>query len=314
MNRTGWATALAIALVAGCAQQSAGGPKAPVVTNDNVPVANRNPHATSLVAWPKPTGEQEVGHTIRVKGTFDGGMKRFYGVDELATNDQDEHQGAIFDLAPGSTLSNVILGDPAADGVHCQGVCTLNNVWWERVGEDAATFRGMDDGEISVVNGGGASGARDKVFQHNGGGTVHIKNFYVEQFGKLYRSCGNCKGGQVRRGVIVENVTAVVGPRSKTLVGVNANYGDSAEFRGVTRIYDKVGKMKTVCLRYEGNARGMPPRELKDMVGPDDKYCHYSDQTVIVQRGDGRGPAPSDDGDEVAADAVAPAPPTSKSP
>ena len=73
----------------------------------------------------------------------------------------------------------------------------------------------------------------------------------------------------------------MVGPHSKTLVGVNANYGDSAEFRGVTHVYDRAGKMKTVCLRYEGNAIGQPPRELKDMVGPDDKYCRYSAETVI---------------------------------
>ena len=31
-----------------------------------------------------------------------------------------------------------------------------------------------------VIIGGGASGARDKVFQSNGRGTMHIKDFYVE--------------------------------------------------------------------------------------------------------------------------------------
>jgi len=34
--------------------------------------------------------------------------------------------------------------------------------------------------------------AEDKVVQHNGGGTVAIDGFCVEDFGKLYRSCGNC--------------------------------------------------------------------------------------------------------------------------
>jgi hypothetical protein len=33
--------------------------------------------------------------------------------------------------------------------------------------------------------------AADKVFQHNGPGTMNISNFYVATFGKLYRSCGN---------------------------------------------------------------------------------------------------------------------------
>lgn len=39
--------------------------------------------------------------------------------------------------------------------------------------------------------GGGAYHASDKVVQHNGCGTVNIINFYVNDYGKLYRSCGN---------------------------------------------------------------------------------------------------------------------------
>ncbi|WP_307837737.1 pectate lyase [Paractinoplanes rishiriensis] len=31
-----------------------------------------------------------------------------------------------------------------------------------------------------------------QVFQHNGGGTLTVKNFEVSNVGKLYRSCGNC--------------------------------------------------------------------------------------------------------------------------
>ena len=238
---------------------------------------NTQPHATALVAWPQPRGEKGVGRTIKVKGAMDGGLLRYYGVDELATNDQDEHQGALFDLEDGATLSNVILGDPAADGIHCEGACTLQNVWWERVGEDAATFRGTDDAQVMLIDGGGASGARDKVFQHNGRGTMIIKNFYVEQFGKLYRSCGNCKA-QFKRAVVVENVTAVAGPKSKALVGVNVNYGDVAEFRGRNRVFDPSGKLK-VCLRYEGNATGAEPTIVGD--GPDGTTCKYSDETVV---------------------------------
>lgn len=41
--------------------------------------------------------------------------------------------------------------------------------------------------------GGGAKNAEDKVVQHNGGGTVKIDSYCVQTFGKLYRSCGNCK-------------------------------------------------------------------------------------------------------------------------
>lgn len=51
----------------------------------------------------------------------------------------------------------------------------------------------QDAGETTKITGGGAFGATDKVVQHNGAGTVSISGFTVETFGKLYRSCGNCK-------------------------------------------------------------------------------------------------------------------------
>jgi hypothetical protein len=237
------------------------------------------PATGALVDWPKPSGNKAVSTTIHVKSSLDGGMMRYYGIDDLGTNDQDEHQGAIFNLDDGATLSNVILGDPAADGIHCNGSCTLNNVWWERVGEDAATFRGKTDNAVMTVNGGGASGAVDKVFQHNGRGTMIIKNFYVEWFGKLWRSCGNCKA-QYKRHVIVENVTAVAGPKTKALVGVNVNYGDVAEFRGTNKLYDRAGRAK-VCLKYEANSTGLEPREIES--GADGVYCKYDDATVVVR-------------------------------
>jgi hypothetical protein len=233
------------------------------------------------VNWPVPKGEKQVSKTIRVEGSFDGRMVRYYGVGPLGTNDQDESQSAIFDLADGATLSNVILGDPAADGVHCLGSCTLNNVWWEKVGEDAATFRGTRETAVMIVNGGGARDAVDKVFQHNGRGTMFIKNFYAERFGKLWRSCGNCSS-QFTRKVVVENVTAIAGPKSKALVGVNVNYGDSAEFRGVNTLYDPSGTVK-VCLKYEGNASGAEPKEL-GAAGPHGVSCKYDQSSVVMRR------------------------------
>jgi len=270
-------TAFSLCLGAGCTEHALVSGINVASTSDTVPLVNRDAPPSTLVHWPRPTGNKSVPMTIRVKDSFDGHMVRYYGIDELGTNDQDESQGAIFDLADGATLSNVILGDPAADGVHCNGSCTLNNVWWERVGEDAATFRGKTDSATMIVNGGGASGAVDKVFQHNGRGTMIIKDFYVEWFGKLWRSCGNCKS-QYRRHVIIENVTAIAGPKSKALVGVNVNYGDVAEFRGVNKLYDKAGKT-IICLKYEGNAAGLEP--IEKGAGPD-QYCRYDASTVEV--------------------------------
>jgi len=237
------------------------------------------PAPSPLVHWPVATANRAVAHPIWVTGEFDGELTRFYGVDDLGTATQDENQEPLFQLADGAVLSNVILGQPAADGIHCRGSCTLNNVWWERVGEDAATFRGKTEDDVMLVNGGGASGAVDKVFQSNGRGTMIIKNFYVESFGKLYRSCGNCSA-QGRRTVIIENVTAVAGPTTASLVGVNVNYGDVAEFRGKSVFYDPQQK-SPVCLKYEGNAIGSEPIKLGS--GADPANCKYSPANVEVR-------------------------------
>ncbi|KAH7694793.1 pectate lyase, partial [Aphelenchoides avenae] len=95
----------------------------------------------------------------------------------LGDGGQGESQKQIFKLEDGAVIRNVIIGSPAADGIHCKGTCTIENVWWEDVGEDAATFKSKVDSSKYTVTGGGARHASDKVFQHNGAGTLTIKNF-----------------------------------------------------------------------------------------------------------------------------------------
>jgi len=241
--------------------------------------ANTHPNVTPLVQWPKPTGEVPLDSTKRVYDHFDGKMQRFYGVDDLGTSGQEEDQFPLFRLSDGAVLENVIIGDPAADGIHCYGSCTLKNVWWERVGEDAATFRGQKDSDVMIIDKGGASGAKDKVFQNNGIGTMVIKNFYFEHFGKLYRSCGNCSR-QAGRTVILENITAVAGKKSSCLVGINENYGDVAIFRGINHIYIGEKPKIPVCQKFIGNAKGLEPK--KSSVGADGKYCFYDSSSVLL--------------------------------
>ncbi|WP_420711945.1 pectate lyase [Streptomyces sp. MMG1533] len=221
-------------------------------------------------SWPTATGGRPVTSTIEISGSYDGGLQRFYGSGALGGAGQDEDQDPVFELADGAVLKNVVLGAPAADGVHCLGSCTLQNVWWQDVGEDAATFKGTSPSATYLVVGGGARKADDKVFQHNGAGTLTIKNFQVSEFGKLYRSCGNCET-QYERHVVVSNVRAT-GP-GKVLVGINANYGDTATLSGVTFIGDG-GRDITVCERFQGNTTGAEPGKVGS--GPDGTYCRYS--------------------------------------
>ncbi|MEV6304000.1 pectate lyase [Actinoplanes sp. NPDC051861] len=223
----------------------------------------------SAASFPTATGTVKLTASKSVSGTLDGGLKRYYGSGALGGDSQDEGQDPLFVLADGATLKNVIIGSPAADGVHCLGSCTISNVWWENVGEDAATFKGGSSAKYTV-SGGGAKSASDKVFQHNGGGTLTISGFQVEDFGKLYRSCGNCKT-QYKRTVVVKNVT-VTAP-GKSIVGINTNYGDTATLSGITIIGDSKKKI-AICDRFTGNNTGKEP--TKTGTGPDGTFCKFT--------------------------------------
>jgi hypothetical protein len=226
----------------------------------------------ACATWPTANGSQSVSSTIQVSGTYDGMLKRFVGSGALGGSGQQEGQGPLFELANGATLKNVIIGNPAADGVHCAGSCTIDNVWWEDVGEDAATFRGTSSSATMTVRCGGAKNATDKVFQHNGAGTLTIQNFQVETFGKLYRSCGNCNQ-QYARHVVLQDITSRGG---SVLVGINTNYGDTADFDRIT-VYGST----RICERYTGNTTGAEP--VRTGEGPDSMYCRYT-TSDITQR------------------------------
>jgi hypothetical protein len=107
-----------------------------------------------------------------------------------------------------------------------------------------------------LIQGGGAQNAKDKVVQHNGKGTVTIKDYNVVNVGKLYRSCGNCSKNGGPRNVIVQNVKA--NGVTADLVGINSNYGDVAIISG------SCGKgVKHTCQEFKGilkSAGGESPK------------------------------------------------------
>jgi pectate lyase len=231
----------------------------------------------NAATWPTPNGSQAVTATISVSGTKDYGMKRLYGSGDLGTGGQSEDQDPILELAPGAVLKNVIIGAPAADGIHCLGSCTLQNVWWEDVGEDAATFLGSSSSNVYTVSGGGAKEASDKVFQFNGAGTLNVSNFAVQNFGKLVRSCGNCKT-QYKRTINLNTIEATY--KGSALVGINTNYGDSATLKKITIVGDS-GKKIVPCQKYIGNNTGKePPKNGSD---PDGTYCKYSSSDITYR-------------------------------
>ncbi|KAF5026741.1 hypothetical protein F66182_1160 [Fusarium sp. NRRL 66182] len=216
---------------------------------------------------PKSAGATSFPTAVPVKGKYDGGMKR-YEREPKVCKDQTEtgEADAMFILEDGATLSNVIIGASQAEGVHCRGTCTLNNVWWADVCEDAVTLKQKSG--TSYINGGGAFKAADKIIQFNGRGTVQIKDFYAEDYGKVVRSCGNCKDNGGPRNVIIQNSAAVDGG---VLCGINTNYGDTCK---ITNTCQDSGKS---CDRYEGNNTGKEPKKIGS--GPDGTYCTVSGAT-----------------------------------
>jgi hypothetical protein len=181
----------------------------------NVKLAAR---ASSL---PKSSGTSvlKAVQTIAAGKSFDGGMKMFDRGVSCTGQDEGGDSDAVFQIEAGGSLSNVIIGPNQVEGVHCQGACTLTNVWWSAVCEDAFSIKKQTSSQTTYIKGGGAFGADDKVVQHNGAGTVSISDFVVEDFGKLYRSCGNCDS-MYERHVIMDGITATSGSE---LAGMSLN-------------------------------------------------------------------------------------------
>lgn len=200
-----------------------------------------------------------------ISGVFDGGMKTYGRGVKCSGQKEGGDKDAVFLLANGATLKNAIIGKDQIEGVHCLGACTIENVWWVDVCEDALSVKGNGN---ALVKGGGAQSASDKVIQHNGKGTVTIDGFTVSDFGKLYRACGNCKESLARK-VVIKNVKAYNG---KVLAGINPNFGDTATITGTCAT-----SVKTICEEFKGTTPGNEPKSVSK--GPSSK-CIYTASAI----------------------------------
>lgn len=198
---------------------------------------------------PNPSETIQLGATVEVPAgaVFDGNNRRY----NLSGGSQAEGQPPLFRLQQDAVIRNVVIGHLASDGIHCEGACRIENVWWEDIGEDAATARGPV-GTTMRINCGGAFKGDDKTFQHNGRGAVHISNFLANDAGKLYRACGDCTGNGGPRYVTIENVRA---NNILTIAGINKNFGDVATIRNLTVYHSGSHKVK-ICQVYRGVVKG----------------------------------------------------------
>lgn len=198
---------------------------------------------------PEPTETVQLPATrvVAAGEIFDGLNKRY----NLSGGSQSEGQPPLFDVQEGGVVRNVIIGSLAADGIHCKGNCTIERVWWEDIGEDAATAMGPA-GTIMNITCGAAFNGSDKTFQFNGRGELHISKFYVQSAGKLARTCGDCtNNGGPRKIVINDVITRDV----STIVGINTNFGDTAIIRNLTLNNSGTSKTK-ICQVYKGVVKG----------------------------------------------------------
>lgn len=212
--------------------------------------------------------------TVKAGKTFDGLVEYgkwtcLVGTTTNMNGSQAENQLPHFNLEEGATLKNVILGNPnfgtgrdlkagGADGVHCLGNCTISNVYWGDVGEDGATMKGKG---TMTITGGAAFKAKDKIFMNNGAGSkVVISDFYAEEAGKLYRTCGNCST-QSARYADISNVTLY---NVSHPIIVSSSF-DAAKLPALKSAYDIAtikdvqSNVSPVCIGSIGTSKGNEP-------------------------------------------------------
>lgn len=195
--------------------------------------------ATGLIAWAVvPATHSAAAGTIEVQTEYDGQGRTIPGIGGGA----GEGGRAVFEVQDGGVVKNVTIG-ATTDGIHCRGSCTLENIHWLSVGDDAVTAYG-GPGTVMTVRNSSVDVAEDKAFQHNGGGTVVLEGITAGTVGHLYASCGNC-GSALPRSVVASGVT--VGTAKYDAFAIQD--GDKApQLSGVTV------RQGWTCTYYNGNA------------------------------------------------------------
>lgn len=97
--------------------------------------------------------------TIAAGESFDGGMMMYDRGVSCTGQTEGGGKDAVFVLEKGASISNVIIGPRQIEGIHCNGGCSLSNVWWSAVCEDAFTIKKQSASETTKIAGGGAYGA-----------------------------------------------------------------------------------------------------------------------------------------------------------
>jgi pectate lyase len=230
--------------------------------------------------FPSPTGSPvSISSTKEISGTYDGKMALHdgsgsgdFGVDCNAAGMADQGTTKpLFELDDGATIENVIIDHHAADGIHCKGTCTVKNVWFRYVCDDAVTAESGSSGTVTI-DGGGATGAHDKLFQDNSHGKFVIQNFYGERLGKMYRACGVGSGCTTAKG----NLTLT----NSVAIGVDEVVGLTSGRDTATISKLCIFQTPTVCQPYDSSDNPLATD------GVDGTTCKYNWTDVQVMLND----------------------------
>ncbi len=193
----------------------------------------------------------------------------------LSCDADSESQPPVLTLINASVKNLRIAAGGGSDGIHCTGGnCTLENVVWEDICEDAATHK-SNGGTMTIIGGSafnsadGPGGKPDKVFQHNSRNstTIITGGFTLKgQHGKLWRSCGDCKDNGGPRNLVIDDVV-IEGDVSSGIAGANQNYGDRVSIRNLRIKHYSPGK-PSICDEYVGVSKGHgSSRKLGEFFG-----------------------------------------------
>lgn len=119
------------------------------------PMTTQAPSARAVekrLTIPKSAGSTALAavSTILAGKTFDGGMVMYDRGKSCTGQAEGGDKDAVFIVQKGATLKNVIIGPNQIEGVHCLGACTIENVWWTNVCEDALTVKNQAASETTV--------------------------------------------------------------------------------------------------------------------------------------------------------------------
>lgn len=79
-----------------------------------------------------------------ISGAEDFNNQEFDRGQPCNSDEDTGDENAVFILEDGASIANVIIGGDSLEGVHCEGACTLTNVWFRDVCEGKRSDKTQD--------------------------------------------------------------------------------------------------------------------------------------------------------------------------